>query len=111
MIHLLKKLWPAERGEALSEYAMLLLLMSLAVVAGMRGLASDLNHAYLKASARIVAAGSWESINTDPIGNVDSNQSARTPKSNGPHIGTTGEKVYTRSPDWARPSHDHGGFK
>lgn len=79
MTKLLKRLWPEEDGENLSEYGLLLLLMSLLAVAGMRGLASSVDHAYGKASTQVITSGgSMESITTDPIGNVYTNQINRT---------------------------------
>lgn len=75
MTQLLKRLWPEEDGENLSEYGLLLLLMSLLAVAGMRGLASSVDHAYAKASTQVITSGgSMESITTDPSGDVYTNQ-------------------------------------
>jgi len=105
---LLKRLWTEERGQSLSEYALLLLLVSLIVVAGMKGLASGVDHAYMKASTRIIAAGNTESITTDPIGNVDPNQPASTARTTGPRLATSGEKVYTRPPHWVTPPNETG---
>ena len=97
MMQLLKRLWPEEEGENLSEYGLLLLLISLLAVAGMRGLATSVDHAYGKASIQVVTSsggGSIESITTDPIADVSTNQVNRytpaesaTPADNGQAIG------------------------
>jgi Flp pilus assembly pilin Flp len=76
MTQLLKRLWPEEEGANLSEYGLLLLLMSLLALAGMRGLASGVDHAYTKASTQMVTSGGGiDSITTDPVGDVYTNQS------------------------------------
>jgi Flp pilus assembly pilin Flp len=100
---LLKKLWRKEAGEALQEYALLLLLISMVVIAGLKGLASNLDHAYLKASTRVIAAGSMESINTDPISTTDPNQSTPQAKPEGVASATTGERIHAQSPPSTKP--------
>ncbi|HUZ47752.1 MAG TPA: hypothetical protein VMW54_14035 [Terriglobia bacterium] len=97
MAQLLKKLWSQERGENLSEYAMLLLLLALMVIAGMKGLASAVDSAYMKATTRVIAAGGMESITTDPMGKASPHQSSLTVKPKG--VRTTGRKDYPQPPD------------
>ena len=98
---LLKRLWPEEMGEALQEYALLLLLISMVVVAGLRGLASTLDHAYLKTSTRVIAAGSMESITTDSFDHTG--QSTPKAKTGGAASRTSGEKLHTQSPHSTKP--------
>ena len=83
MAQLLKKLWSQERGENLSEYALLILLMSLVVIAGMKGLASGVDSAYTKAATRVIAAGGMESITTAPMNNASPQPSPLTVKPKG----------------------------
>ena len=75
MTQVLKRLWPEEEGQNLSEYGLLLLLLSLLAVAGMRVLASRVDHAYGKASVQVITSGgSMDSITTGPISNAYANQ-------------------------------------
>lgn len=97
MAQLLKKLWSQERGENLSEYALLILLMSLVVIAGMKGLASGVDSAYTKAATRVIAAGGMGSITTGPMGNASPQPSPLTVRTKG--VRATGRKDYPKPPN------------
>jgi pilus assembly protein Flp/PilA len=53
MRKLFLRLWKEEEGQDLVEYGLLLVLVSLAAVAGMTGLAGAINSAFLKAGASL----------------------------------------------------------
>lgn len=97
MTQLAKRLWSRSDGQNLSEYALLLLLVSLVAVAGMGGLASRVDHAYLKASTRLTTAGSTESITTDPIDDDDSIQINHAVTTNRARPALNDREVYGRS--------------
>jgi pilus assembly protein Flp/PilA len=48
MKSLLKRLWSEEEGQDLVEYALLVALLALGAVAGMKGLATQINTAFNK---------------------------------------------------------------
>jgi Flp pilus assembly pilin Flp len=56
MKNLIKRLWREEAGQDLVEYGLLLVLVSLAAVAGMNGLATAINNAFGSASANLSAS-------------------------------------------------------
>jgi Flp pilus assembly pilin Flp len=53
MKNLLKKLWQEEEGQDLTEYALLLVLLSLAAVGSLSALATAINGVFSKASANL----------------------------------------------------------
>lgn len=67
MIRFLKRLWPEEEAQNLSEYALIMLLVSLTVLMTMGTLASTINKVCSGASAHVVAASSHESITSGPL--------------------------------------------
>jgi len=72
MTHFLKRLWPEKQAEALSEYALLLILISLTVLAGVKGVATTIDHFYSNMSSQVAATGSHQSITTS----LDSDENA-----------------------------------
>ena len=56
MKNVLKHLWSDETGQDLVEYGLLLVLVSLAAIAGMSGLASAINSAFGSAAANLSAS-------------------------------------------------------
>ena len=56
MKNLLVRLWKEEEGQDLVEYGLLLVLVSLAAIAGMKGLASAINSSFGSAAANLTAA-------------------------------------------------------
>jgi pilus assembly protein Flp/PilA len=53
MTQLLKRLWKEESGQDLTEYALLVVLLALAAVAGMNGLASSINGVFSSAAVNL----------------------------------------------------------
>ncbi len=49
------RLWKEEEGQDLTEYALLLVLIALAAVAAMKGLATSINGVFSTASASLTA--------------------------------------------------------
>lgn len=62
MAYLLKKFWPEEEAQGLSEYALLFLLIVLAAVTTMGGLTSSIDSAYSQASAHVSTATNRPSL-------------------------------------------------
>lgn len=62
MALLLRKLWPEEEAQGLSEYALLFLLIVLTAVTAMGGLASSVDNVYSDASAHVRAATNSPSL-------------------------------------------------
>jgi Flp pilus assembly pilin Flp len=56
MTQLIKRLWPEEEAQSLSEYALLLFLICLSAVTAMGSLATRINNAYSGASTHLTAA-------------------------------------------------------
>ncbi len=56
MKELLMRLWREESGQDLTEYALLLVLIALAAIAAMRGLATAIGTAYNNATANLTGA-------------------------------------------------------
>lgn len=56
MTLLLKRLWPEERGQGVSEYALLLVLLVLAAVTTMGDLAARVDNVYSDAGTHVKAA-------------------------------------------------------
>ena len=52
-MNLMKKLWKEEEGQDLVEYALLVVLISLAAVAAMKNLASGISDAFSNAAANL----------------------------------------------------------
>lgn len=61
------KTWPAEQAEALSEYVLVLILISLAALATMKGLETTVGHFFSSTSTRVETTGSHQSITTEPL--------------------------------------------
>jgi len=55
MTELLKRLWHEEEGQDLTEYALLLVLIALAAIAGMNTLATAINNVFSKAASNLGA--------------------------------------------------------
>ena len=53
MKNLLKRLWKEEKGQDLVEYALLLVLLSLAAIGALGGLATAINGVFGKAAANL----------------------------------------------------------
>jgi len=53
MKNLLKRLWKEEEGQDLTEYGLLLVLIALAAIAAMQGLASAISTAFKNASTNL----------------------------------------------------------
>lgn len=53
MKNLLKKLWPEEEGQDLTEYALLVVLIALAAVAAMNGLATAITSTFSSVAANL----------------------------------------------------------
>ncbi len=68
MAELLKRLWPKEQAEGLSEYALLLLLISLTAVTATGGLVSAISNCYSSASTAVQAATHGGSLAKDFLG-------------------------------------------
>lgn len=62
LMQFLKKLWPEEEGQGLSEYALLLFLVSFGAVTAMGGLASRINTICSTACTHVSATTSSESL-------------------------------------------------
>ena len=56
MKSLFMRLWKEEEGQDLVEYGLLLVLVSLAAIAGMKGLANAINSSFGSAAANLTAA-------------------------------------------------------
>jgi len=56
MKDLFKRLWKEEEAQDLTEYGLLLVLISLAAIAAMRGLASAINQAFANASSNLATS-------------------------------------------------------
>ena len=56
MMKTLKRLWQEEQGQDLVEYALLLVLISLACIAAMQNLASAISTAFCNASTSLTAS-------------------------------------------------------
>ena len=56
MTELLKRLWQEEEGQDLTEYALLLVLIALAAIAGMNTLASAINNVFSNAAVNLGAS-------------------------------------------------------
>jgi pilus assembly protein Flp/PilA len=56
MKNLFLRLWKEEEGQDLVEYGLLLVLVSLAAIAGMKGLATAINSSFGSAAANLTAA-------------------------------------------------------
>jgi pilus assembly protein Flp/PilA len=54
-MNILMRLWNEEEGQDLTEYALLLVLIALAAVAAMKGLATSINGVFSTASASLTA--------------------------------------------------------
>lgn len=68
LMQFLKRLWPEEEGQGLSEYALLLFLVSLTAVTAMGGLASRINTICSIASAHVSATTSSGSLTGGSMG-------------------------------------------
>jgi Flp pilus assembly pilin Flp len=55
MKNLLKLLWQEEKGQDLTEYALLLALIALGAIASMKTIASTINGVYASAASKIAA--------------------------------------------------------
>jgi pilus assembly protein Flp/PilA len=53
LMNLMKRLWKEEEGQDLVEYALLVVLISLAAVTAMKGLASGISDAFSNAAANL----------------------------------------------------------
>jgi Flp pilus assembly pilin Flp len=82
LMQLLKRLWPEEEGQGLSEYALLLFLVSLTAVTAMGGLASRINTICSIASTHVSATTSSGSLTGGSAGYASS--------------ATTGDNSYTK---------------
>ncbi|HZO98753.1 MAG TPA: Flp family type IVb pilin [Terriglobia bacterium] len=56
MKDMFKRLWREESGQDLTEYALLLVLISLAAIASMRGLAGAISTAFLNAQTNLAGS-------------------------------------------------------
>ena len=57
MMNLLKRLWQEEKGQDLTEYALLLALIALGAITSMGILAKTINNVFSNASSSIATAG------------------------------------------------------
>jgi Flp pilus assembly pilin Flp len=55
MKHLLKLLWQDQKGQDLTEYALLLALIALGAIVSMKTIASTINSVYTNAASKIAA--------------------------------------------------------
>lgn len=53
MKNLFMRLWKEEEGQDLVEYALLVVLVALGAIAGMQGLAADINSVFLAAGSNL----------------------------------------------------------
>lgn len=58
MTELLKRLWQEEEGQDLTEYALLLVLIALAAIAGMNTLATAINSVFSSAAGNLSTSAS-----------------------------------------------------
>lgn len=58
MTQFLRRLWLEKQAEALSEYALLLILICLTVLAGAKGVATTIDHFYSDTSSHMASIGS-----------------------------------------------------
>ncbi len=56
MTELLKRLWHEEEGQDLTEYALLLVLIALAAIAGMNTLATAINKVFSNAATNLTVS-------------------------------------------------------
>ncbi len=56
MTELLKRLWHEEEGQDLTEYALLLVLIALAAIAGMNTLATAINSVFTNAATNLTVS-------------------------------------------------------
>ncbi len=56
MTELLKRLWQEEEGQDLTEYALLLVLIALAAIAGMNTLATAINSVFTNAASNLATS-------------------------------------------------------
>ncbi len=68
MAELLKRLWPKEQAEGLSEYALILLLVSLTAFTAAGGLVSAINNYCSTASTAVEAASHGGSLAKSSLG-------------------------------------------
>ena len=57
MMNLLKRLWKEEKGQDLTEYALLLALIALGAITSMGILAKTINNVFSNASSSVATAG------------------------------------------------------
>jgi pilus assembly protein Flp/PilA len=55
MKRILKRLWEQEEGQDLTEYGLLMVLVALAAIAAMQGLASAINNTFSTAASNLTA--------------------------------------------------------
>jgi pilus assembly protein Flp/PilA len=58
MVNVLKRLWQEEEGQDLVEYALLIVLVALAAVAGMKGLATTISTVFNNAATNLASTSS-----------------------------------------------------
>ena len=58
MKNLMKRLWQEERGQDLTEYALLLVLIALAAISFLDNLASAINNVFSNATTTLTTTGS-----------------------------------------------------
>lgn len=83
MTLLLKRLWHEQQAQGLSEYVLLLVLVSLTAVTAMGGLASRVNTVYSQASTRMNVATSSASLASGSLGYAAQAPADTQIKSNG----------------------------
>jgi len=57
MMNLLKLLWQEDKGQDLTEYALLLALIALGAITSMGALATTINNVFSNASSSVASAG------------------------------------------------------
>lgn len=65
MTQFLKRFWLEKQAETLPEYALLLILISLTALAGIKGVATTINHYYSRTSSQVAAVSGHPSITTN----------------------------------------------
>jgi pilus assembly protein Flp/PilA len=55
MKNLLMRLWHEQEGQDLTEYALLVVLLALAAIVGMKGLAGSINNVFSSAASNLTA--------------------------------------------------------